>query len=306
MADVNQIVENSTKYNGPKSLLTEAAQRMLQKCIECFSEKEDKLMRLEKAINPLLDDNDQVALSFIFEKLISGKLKTMPESWPFLKPVNKKQVKDYYTVIRKPMDLETVTKKVAAHKYHSRQEFIADIALIAKNCEQYNGSESNFTAQSKVLQEAATKSLMEEYGDHCEHLEKNIAAAQERARNEDYDSWGEDDHDGDGDSRHSSGGEEGMDLDTSTERPAASSMASPPDVKRGRGRPKKPKEMTSSPKVKRGRGRPKKSESNSQNLEEDLQFSSDEDDFEEVSDQDHETTNLLNQGEKLQFKQEGE
>lgn len=237
LADVNQIVENSTKYNGAKSLLTEVAQRMLQKCIECLSEKEDRLMRLEKAINPLLDDNDQVALSFIFEKLMSGKLKTMPESWPFLKPVNKKQVKDYYTVIRKPMDLETVTKKVAAHKYHSRMEFLNDIELISKNCEQYNGAESNFTAQSKVLLEAATKSLMEEYGDHCVHLEKNIAIAQERARNEGYESWGDEDHDGD-DSRNSSGGED-MDLDTSTERPGPSSMASPPEVKRGRGRPKK-------------------------------------------------------------------
>lgn len=43
-----------------------------------------------------------------------------------------------------------------------------------------------------------------------------------------------------------------------------------------------------------------------QNLEEDLQFSTDEDDFEEVSDQDHEATNLLSQGEKMQYKQEGE
>lgn len=60
--------------------------------------------------------------------------------------------------------------------------------------------------------------------------------------------------------------------------------------------------------MKRGRGRPRKSENtadSAQNLEEDLQFSTDEDDFEEVSDQDHETTNLLNQGEKLQFKEEG-
>lgn len=199
-------------------------------------------MRLEKAINPLLDDNDQVALSFIFEKLISGKLRAMTESYPFLKPVNKKQVKDYYTVIRKPMDLETVTKKVAAHKYHSRQEFLADIALISKNCEQYNGAESTFTAQSKVLLEAATTSLMSEYGDHCEHLEKNIAVAQERAKNEEYDSWGEEDHDGgDGDSRHSSDGEDGMDFDTSTEKPGTSAP-SPPEVKRGRGRPKKPKD----------------------------------------------------------------
>lgn len=37
----------------------------------CFVlQKEDKLMRIEKAINPLLDDNDQVAFSFILENII--------------------------------------------------------------------------------------------------------------------------------------------------------------------------------------------------------------------------------------------
>lgn len=113
LADVNQIVENCSLYNGPTNALTAASQRMLQKCVDGLAEKEDRLMRLEKAINPLLDDNDQVALSFIFEKLIGGKLKFMQESIPFLTPVNKKHVKDYYTVIRKPMDLETMSKKVA-------------------------------------------------------------------------------------------------------------------------------------------------------------------------------------------------
>lgn len=98
---------------GPKSSLTLAAQRMLSKCVERLGEKEDRLMRLEKAINPLLDDNDQVALTFILDNVVNTKLKTMSESWPFLKPVNKKIVKDYYNVIKRPMDLETISKKVA-------------------------------------------------------------------------------------------------------------------------------------------------------------------------------------------------
>lgn len=34
-------------------------------------------MRLEKAINPLLDDNDQVAFSFILETIITEKMKTV-------------------------------------------------------------------------------------------------------------------------------------------------------------------------------------------------------------------------------------
>lgn len=36
-----------------------------------FLQKEDKLMRLEKAINPLLDDNDQVAFSFILDTILN-------------------------------------------------------------------------------------------------------------------------------------------------------------------------------------------------------------------------------------------
>ena len=33
-------------------------------------------------------------------------------SWPFRKPVDSEKVKDYYTVIKRPMDLETVQRKV--------------------------------------------------------------------------------------------------------------------------------------------------------------------------------------------------
>ena len=40
-------------------------------------QKEEKLMRLEKAINPLLDDNDMVALSYIFSKAIDEHMKTV-------------------------------------------------------------------------------------------------------------------------------------------------------------------------------------------------------------------------------------
>lgn len=100
-------------FSGAKSSLTVAAQRMLSKCVERLGEKEDRLMRLEKVINPLLDDNDQVALTFILDNVVNRKLKTMSESWPFLKPVNKKLVKDYYNIIKRPMDLETISKKVA-------------------------------------------------------------------------------------------------------------------------------------------------------------------------------------------------
>lgn len=68
-------------------------------------------MKLEKVINPLLDDDDQVALSFILENIVE-KLKKVPESWAFMKPVDKRAVKDYYDVVKEPMDLGTISDNV--------------------------------------------------------------------------------------------------------------------------------------------------------------------------------------------------
>lgn len=180
LADVNQIVENSTLYNGGKSSLTVAAKKMMNVCIERLGEKEERLMRLEKAINPLLDDNDQVAFTFILDNVVNNKLKSMAESWPFVKPVNKKVVKDYYMIVKEPMDLETIERKVKSHKYHSRKEFLDDVEKILNNCILYNGKESPFTQKAEALVKAARQTL-EEYDEHLTQLEHSISLAQERA-----------------------------------------------------------------------------------------------------------------------------
>ncbi|XP_022830703.1 transcription initiation factor TFIID subunit 1 isoform X5 [Spodoptera litura] len=248
LADVNQIVENSTLYNGtngPTSSLTVAAQRMLQRCVEKLAEKEEQLMKLEKQINPLLDDNDQVALSFILENLLTTKLKIMPEAWPFLKPVNKKQVKDYYNVIRKPIDLETMGKKIQAHKYHSRNDFLRDIQLLVDNCRAYNGPNSQFTRQAEIILKV-TQEALEQFGEHVSQLEANISRVQQKMLEE---------------ADHS-------DLDVEDPVPP------PSDEKRGRGRPRKHKPSTSTSAADgatpRKRGRPRKDQNS---LEEDLQYS---------------------------------
>ncbi|CAG4983002.1 unnamed protein product [Colias eurytheme] len=241
LADVNQIVENSNLYNGANSSLTVAAQRMMQRCFEKLAEKEEQFMKLEKQINPLLDDNDQVALSFIFENLLTTKLKIMPEAWPFLKPVNKKQVKDYYNVIKKPIDMETIGKKIQAHKYHSREEFLRDIQLLVDNCRAYNGPNSQFTRQAEAVLKVTQESL-EQFDEHVSQLEANIARVQQKML------------------------EEADVSDTEEELPVN-------DEKRGRGRPRKhkPTPSTSTDEATpRKRGRPRKDQNS---LVDDLQYS---------------------------------
>lgn len=113
LEDLSQIVKNCSIYNGPNSKLTTDAHRMIQVCLDQFQKDEERFKKLEKAINPLLDDNDQNALSYIFEQIINNKLKPVDGSSLFHTPVNRKIIKDYYDIVIDPMDFETMLQKVA-------------------------------------------------------------------------------------------------------------------------------------------------------------------------------------------------
>ena len=180
LQDVNIMVENSKLYNGLNHSLTFTAQKMMEMCVKRFKEREEKLMRIEKAINPLLDDNDQVALSYILETIIAQRLKSIPESWPFHKPVDKKVVKNYYEVIENPISLESIEKNAKQHKYQSRQQFIDDIELMFKNSERFNGPDSQFTKKAaEILEEA--KQAVSIYDDQLTILEQAVIDAKEKA-----------------------------------------------------------------------------------------------------------------------------
>lgn len=166
LVDVGQIVDNCSKYNGPRHALTATAQRMLDLCLQRVAEKEDKLMRLEKAINPLLDDDDKKAIKYLIKKIVEENLKTVEGSFPFHNPVNRKVEKTYYEVIRSPMDLSTIYKKAEDCVYQSRAEFMADIELMVSNCEKYNGTTSILTQTAHKIREAARIAAFEIYAEN--------------------------------------------------------------------------------------------------------------------------------------------
>ncbi|KAG7124391.1 Transcriptional activator spt7 like protein [Verticillium longisporum] len=59
-------------------------------------------------------------------------------STPFLQRVNKRDVPDYYNLIKQPMDLGTMTKKIKSLTYKSKTDFVQDLNLIWDNCLRYN------------------------------------------------------------------------------------------------------------------------------------------------------------------------
>ncbi|KAI7812775.1 transcription initiation factor TFIID subunit 1 isoform X1 [Triplophysa rosa] len=177
---VELIFKNSSTYNGVKHPLTLVAQMMLNLCDEKLKEKEERLVRLEKAINPLLDDDDQVAFSFILDNIVTQKMMAVPDSWPFHHPVNKKFVPDYYKVIINPMDLDTLRKNISKHKYQNREVFLFDVSLIHANSVSYNGPDSPYTKTALEIVNVCKQTLAE-YDEHLTQLEKDISTAKEAA-----------------------------------------------------------------------------------------------------------------------------
>ncbi|KAL1920273.1 uncharacterized protein VTP21DRAFT_1419 [Calcarisporiella thermophila] len=67
-----------------------------------------------------------------------SELQNHNSSWPFLQPVNKDDVADYYEVIKDPMDLATLESKVEADMYKTLDDFQVDVQKIFDNCRTYN------------------------------------------------------------------------------------------------------------------------------------------------------------------------
>ncbi|CAB3405396.1 unnamed protein product [Caenorhabditis bovis] len=73
-------------------------------------------------------------------------------SWPFLEPVDPKEVPDYYDVIKRPMDLRSMMNKLKQRVYNHPEEVRNDFDLIITNCETYNETESEIFQLSRELE----------------------------------------------------------------------------------------------------------------------------------------------------------
>jgi len=183
MEHIELMANNSKAYNGANSVFTKTAMKMKDYTVDRFTEMEDKLMRLEKEINPLLDDDDQVAFSFILDSIVMNNLMAVKDSWPFHAPVSKKRFPQYYKDIKTPMDLGTIRKNITKHLYHNRVQLMEHIELLLLNSITFNGSDSKLTATAhKIVQ--VCRSTLDEKDAVITQFENNIAAAKKAADDE--------------------------------------------------------------------------------------------------------------------------
>ncbi|CAF0883625.1 unnamed protein product [Adineta steineri] len=109
-------------------------------CPRCSTEKKQEFLN-----KPIIGETRKKLLNLI-DQLLAHKM-----SWPFQKPVDVKDVPNYYKIIKDPMDLTTLKTKVLSNKFKTICDFIRDVNKIFNNCRQFNAIDSTFSQCANVV-----------------------------------------------------------------------------------------------------------------------------------------------------------
>ncbi|KAK6940751.1 Bromodomain [Dillenia turbinata] len=84
----------------------------------------------------------QKALTTFMRSLLKS-MHEHPDAWPFREPVDARDVPDYYDIIKDPIDLKTMSKRLESELYYVTLEmFVADVKRMFSNARTYNSPET--------------------------------------------------------------------------------------------------------------------------------------------------------------------
>jgi bromodomain-containing factor 1 len=75
-------------------------------------------------------------------------------NWAFMQPVDPVAlgIPDYFTVIKNPMDLGTIRRKLDSREYLNAEQFEQDVRLVFSNCFLYNAPDTDIVQMAKALE----------------------------------------------------------------------------------------------------------------------------------------------------------
>ncbi|XP_051026260.1 bromodomain testis-specific protein [Acomys russatus] len=82
-------------------------------------------------------------------------MKHLPYAWPFYHPVDTDALglRNYYDIVKNPMDLGTIKGKMDNQEYKDAYEFAADVRLMFMNCYKHNSPDHEVVAMARALQD---------------------------------------------------------------------------------------------------------------------------------------------------------
>ncbi|WFC95889.1 Transcriptional activator spt7 [Malassezia brasiliensis] len=96
-----------------------------------------------------------------FEESMERILTELRNYTAFLQRVSKRDAPDYYDVIKNPMDLGTMQKKLKSGQYKNKAQFQGDLDLIWDNCLLYNASPQHPLRRNATMMRKKANHLLE-------------------------------------------------------------------------------------------------------------------------------------------------
>mmetsp|Transcript_24888 Transcript_24888/g.77468 ORF Transcript_24888/g.77468 Transcript_24888/m.77468 type:complete len:403 (+) Transcript_24888:2-1210(+) len=86
-------------------------------------------------------DGEASTLVHVMETVLK-ELLAHQDAWPFLSSVDVSEAPDYYDVIKAPVDLAMIQRRISLGTYRTLRQFAADVRQMCKNCRTYNGEDN--------------------------------------------------------------------------------------------------------------------------------------------------------------------
>lgn len=134
----------------PKDLVRKRKRAMIDQHCDYLEKYQRPVNR--RRVDPL------ILLSNAFEGILN-EMRDLPDSDPFHFPVNAKVLPHYYTLISRPMDLQTIRENIRQRKYRSRKDFLEDVHQIVQNSSTFNGPDSSFTINAGKMLNLCVKRM---------------------------------------------------------------------------------------------------------------------------------------------------
>ncbi|KAF2466696.1 uncharacterized protein BDR25DRAFT_327779 [Lindgomyces ingoldianus] len=142
-------------------------------------------------------NEDRIGQEELYESMekVLMELKAGEHAHPFLQRVNKREAPDYYNVIKHPMDIGTMMKKLKQLQYKSKKDFVDDLMLIWSNCLKYNADPAHYLRKKALYMRKETEKLVPLIPDIVVRDRAEVEAEERRMRNGDADADGAEDSD---------------------------------------------------------------------------------------------------------------